>query len=196
MTKQELIKWFDNYFNNCYYVTHSDYPKSIFMFYDLKYVRKMKLNKIKGQLSLNNNIVGECLFEVDWKNNYLWCDYDKIWTYLNDNYSNNSGDIQKFIKDRLEYTKINTLTPKGDLFNQPIKLEDNTKMNTLTPLMGSIIRSATLEATHKMKHTKMNILTPGIQYELFLSELEEHTKMNILTPKTMLMSDNFKLDLQ
>ena len=49
MPNQELIEWFNNYFYNCYYVKHDDYPESIFMFYDKNYIRKQKLAKIEGK---------------------------------------------------------------------------------------------------------------------------------------------------
>ena len=57
MNKEELINWFNNIFNNCYYVKHNDYPNSLFMYYDLRYVRKLKLNKIGGNISLPPNFV-------------------------------------------------------------------------------------------------------------------------------------------
>ena len=55
--KEELIEWFNNIFNNCYYVTHNDYPDKIFMYYDLRFVRKLKLsNRKKGMFTTKNNI--------------------------------------------------------------------------------------------------------------------------------------------
>ena len=131
----DLITWFNNLFNNCYYVKHDDHPDSIFMFYDLRYVRKIKLSQIIGKpITQPKNITGVCLFEQDWKNNYLWCKYNEIWKYLEDNYSSKYNDIQSFIKDRLEeHTKMNVLTPKVVLPLPLSPLEEHTKMNVLTP---------------------------------------------------------------
>ena len=49
MNKDDLIKWFNNIFDNCYYVKHDDYPDSIFMYYDIRYVRKLKLCNIENR---------------------------------------------------------------------------------------------------------------------------------------------------
>ena len=139
----DLITWFNNLFNNCYYVKHDDHPDSIFMFYDLRYVRKIKLSQITGKpITQPKNITGVCLFEQDWKNNHLWCKYNEIWKYLEDNYSSKYNDIQSFIKDRLEeHTKMNVLTPDtiyshdaDAVIDYVIELEEHTKMNVLTPL--------------------------------------------------------------
>jgi len=175
----DLITWFNNLFNNCYYVKHDDHPDSIFMFYDLRYVRKIKLSQITGKpITQPKNITGVCLFEQDWKNNYLWCKYNEIWKYLEDNYSSKYNDIQSFIKDRLEeHTKMNVLTPKdsGD-YNLQV-LEEHTKMNVLTPWIGNVTIQISLE-----EHTKMNVLTPDLHIYAQAAKLEEHTKMNVLTP--------------
>jgi len=130
----ELIEWFNNIFNNCYYVTHNDYS-GIFMYYDLRYVRKLKLCKIDGkEISQPKTIIGECLFEQDWKNKYLWCKYSVIWKYLEDNYSTNYKDIQSFIKDRLEeQDKIKILTPMYLPAPFGPRLEEHDKMKVLTP---------------------------------------------------------------
>jgi hypothetical protein len=157
----DLITWFNNLFNNCYYVKHDDHPDSIFMFYDLRYVRKIKLSQITGKpITQPKNITGVCLFEQDWKNNYLWCKYNEIWKYLEDNYSSKYNDIQSFIKDRLEeHTKMNVLTPCDGIFRQLngwFTLEEHTKMNVLTPMNMMLLIDVWLE-----EHTKMNVLTPS-----------------------------------
>ena len=126
---QELICWFKNYFYNCYYVKHNDYPDSIFMFYDINYIRKQKLAQLEGADYVEKtDVTGVYLFEQDLRNNYLWC-YDLIWLYLMEHYSNNYDDIESFIKQILvnmipvtsdyildsnfiDYRKINILTPK------------------------------------------------------------------------------------
>src|SRR5574344_2857465 len=133
--KEELINWFNNIFNNCYYATHDDYPDRIFMYYDLRYVRKLKLCNIeKKECMPPKTISGECVFEQDWKTQYLWCKYSVIWKYLEDNYSSNHSDIQSFIKDRLEeQDKMKVLTPLRRRKLTPKLLEEQDKMKVLTP---------------------------------------------------------------
>lgn len=128
--KEELIVWFNNIFNNCYYATHDDYPDRIFMYYDLRYVRKLKLCNIeKKECMPPKTISGECVFEQDWKTQYLWCKYSVIWKYLEDNYSSNYSDIQSFIKDRLEeQDKMKVLTPGFAQCNNAQRLEEQDKM--------------------------------------------------------------------
>lgn len=101
MNKEELISWFNNKFNSCYYVKHEDYPESLFMFYDIKTIRKIKLAKLSGIKYNINKISGLCLFEQDWKNKKFYCDYNEIWKFLNDNYSYTYCDVQLFISERL-----------------------------------------------------------------------------------------------
>jgi hypothetical protein len=124
-----------------------------------------------------------CLFEQDWKNSYLWCKYNEIWKYLEDNYSSKYNDIQSFIKDRLEeHTKMNVLTPHCLAICRPCWLEEHTKMNVLTPYVNATSGFHELE-----EHTKMNVLTPIDKTGKNKTgkrkhQLEEHTKMNVLTP--------------
>ena len=62
----ETIDWFNNYYNNCYYVNHTDYPESVFMFYDVNYVRQLKLAKLEGKNYVEKtDITGECLFQLE-----------------------------------------------------------------------------------------------------------------------------------
>ena len=49
MIVKELIEWFNNYYDNCYYVKRDNYPNSIFMYYDVNYVRQLKLAKLEGK---------------------------------------------------------------------------------------------------------------------------------------------------
>ena len=95
MTKEELKIWFWNKFNNCYYVVHDDYPKSLFMYYDKKIIRKMKLCKISGEkYNMQNKISGVCLFEQDYKNKSFYLNYDEITQFFFKNYSTNYNKIK------------------------------------------------------------------------------------------------------
>ena len=113
MSEEELKKWFWNKFNNCYPVKHSDYPESIFYFYDEKIIRKMKLCKLNNQkLTLSSKVTGICLFEQDLKNGYFNTNYYEIWSFFYHNYMSNYDNIQLLIKGWLEDTnKLSVLTP-------------------------------------------------------------------------------------
>ena len=113
MTKEELKDWFWDKFNSCYLVKHNDYPNSVFMFYDTNFVRSKKLaNILDKEVEYPKEPKGKCLFELDFKNKYLFCDYDNIWTFLELNYSINYQEIKKLIKYWLEeHNKLKVLTP-------------------------------------------------------------------------------------
>ena len=177
---QELIDWFNNYFYNCYYVKHDNFPDSIFMCYDIKYVRQLKLAKLEGKDYVEKtNITGVCVFEQDWKNKWFGCNYTLIYSYLRDIYSFSYDDFQAFIKDRLEeHSKMNVLTPNIRSVQAIEPLEEHSKMNVLTPTCSGLMYPKILE-----EHSKMNVLTPHLPIYL-VQVLEEHSKMNVLTPKS------------
>lgn len=129
ISETNLIIWFNNLFDNCYYVKHNDYPDSIFMFYDLRYTRKLKLSKLENKKCLPpKKISGTCLFEQNWKNKQLWCNYNIIWKYIFDNYSNKFEDIQFFIKERLKHSNLNTLTSNDIMPYMKISFKNNNKI--------------------------------------------------------------------
>ena len=132
---QELNDWFDNYFNNCYYVKHIDYPESIFMFYDINYARQKKLAKLEDIDYVEKiDITGVCLFQLDWKyyrfnmNYYeIWCSYYK--------YRVINIDCCSYVKERLnEYSKLydyelKLLLPCQMRFSVRKDLENYSKLN-------------------------------------------------------------------
>ena len=100
MNKEELINWFDEKMMNCYHYINED--NNILWCYDPVYIRKKKLG-----LLLNKEVdvppydKNKVIFLQDQKNEYFWCDYDKIWSFLYVNYSYNYKDVHSFIKERL-----------------------------------------------------------------------------------------------
>ena len=170
MTKEELIIWFCDKFNSCYPVTHSDYPESIFWFYDEKFIRKLKLYKLNNQkITLPSIVRGICLFEEDSK--YCWfnCNYDEIWSFLYVNYSSDYTDVQSFIKNILKdsnkfnvFTPYNVFTSYFDMKLQYDKLKDENKFYKLIP---------------------RNMLTPRILNDVYINNrLKDANRFNILTP--------------
>ena len=114
MNKEELKKWFWNKFNGCYKVNHCDYPKRTYYFYDEQFLRQKKLSRIIGgqELEYPTELKGICLFEQDPKNEYLYCDYDEIWSFFQINFSTNYNEIQSFIKELLEeHDKLSASIP-------------------------------------------------------------------------------------
>ena len=152
---KEIIDWFNNYFYNCYYVKHDEFPESIFMFYDINYVRKLKLAKLEGKNYVEKtDITGVCLFQQDWKYKHFYCNYTLIWAYLRDNYSTNYDDFKSFITDRLEEYEINILTPDWVDDSVDVKLKEHSKMNILISSANGVLESIPMK-----EHSKMSILT-------------------------------------
>ena len=113
MTEEQLKIWFWDKFNSCYSVKHDNVPHSIYMYYDINFIRAKKLaNILNKDVEYPTEIKGVCLFEQDFKNEWLCCDYDKIWTFFKNNYSSNYQEIRKLIKGWLEeHHKLKVLTP-------------------------------------------------------------------------------------
>ena len=110
--KQELLDWFNNYFDNCYSVIFDDDPNKIFMYYDKNFVRQQKIAKIDGKIIKKNDITGVCLFEQNWENNTLNCCYNYIWCHITEYDICTFNEIQAILKYLLQNRPIiNTLTP-------------------------------------------------------------------------------------
>ena len=161
MTKEEISNWFINKIRSCYpVVKHEDYPDSILWVYDEKYVRKLKLCKLNNQeIILHNKVKGHCLFRQDLKSQYLWCDYDEIWSFLESNYSYNYNENKLLIKKILsDYTKLNAYTPIIGGYSLIILLSDYTKLNAYTPSVSQLSNVVLLS-----DYTKLNAYTPIVQ---------------------------------
>ena len=172
MTKEELTIWFCDKFNSCYPVTHSDYPESIFWFYDEKFIRKLKLYKLNNQKITSPNIVrGICLFEEDSK--YCWfnCNYDEIWSFLYVNYSSYYTDVQSFIKNILkDSNKFNVFTPINFQKQQILKLKDSNKFNVFTPYFDMKLQYDKLKDENKFyKLIPRNMLTPRMLNDVYIN---------------------------
>jgi len=152
MTKEELTNWFCNKFNSCYPVTHDDYPKRIFWYYEEKFVRKLKLCKLNNQdITLPNKVKGECLFVQDLNNEYLWCDNKEIWEFLKQNYSDTYDEIQSLIKNIMsDTTKLNVYTPQYVFLSIREIMSDTTKLNVYTPRITGINTRDKLSDTTKL----------------------------------------------
>lgn len=184
MTKEKCINWFWDKYNSCYPVIHSDYPKSIFMFYDHQFIRKLKLSKISGiKVELPKTIKGICLFEIDWENKRFWYKYVEIYQFLYNNYNNNYQIIIGFIKDRLqEADKI--LAPYTLYYNHTHLLQDADKLTPHAhwlhqmPVLQQDTDNLVLQETDKLE-----ILTPG--YLESLTPLTPFTNGSIIEPESI-----------
>ena len=141
MTEKKLIEWFNNYFDNCYYVKHNNYPESLFMFYDINYVRQLKIAKLEGKNIEKNHITGVCLFELNWERNMFNCDYDLIMLYVKDNYSPNFRDFYDFINNMLlKYHNSTVLTPIKYIRQITGYNDEQHKLNNLVPSVTYLSR--------------------------------------------------------
>jgi hypothetical protein len=136
MNKEELQIWFRNKFNNCYPVLNEDYPERFFMYYDKQFIRQKKLARIVGEeIEYPSKPSGVCLFEQDYKNGYLYMDYDIITTFFYKNYSSKWLDVKELIHGWLkEDTKLKVLTPNLILTTDVAMLKEDTKLKVLTPM--------------------------------------------------------------
>ena len=108
-----IDKW-----NSCVWMIHDDNPENIIMVYDKQFIRQKKLNSLfdeEDKLIFNKTDDSKILFYQDYKNGYLRCDYEEIWSVLSNKYGLKYDDIKSLIKDvLLEGDKLKQLTPSRD----------------------------------------------------------------------------------
>jgi len=133
MTKDELSDWLLNKILYCYPVKNVDFNNCILWIYDENYIRKLKLCKLNNQtITSPNKIKGICLFEQELNNNLLLFNYDEIWDFFENNYSNNDYEIQHLIYDILkDNTKLNGYEPWMGFFDDDFLLNNKSKLNIL-----------------------------------------------------------------
>ena len=114
-TKEELKEWFWNKFNSCYLIEYPHIKGNYLLYYNKGYSRKKKIQSLLGSdIKEPNKMLSDskCLFEIDYKKGYLWCSFDDIWSFFEENYSDNYDEISQLIKGLLEEdTKLRSLTP-------------------------------------------------------------------------------------
>ena len=139
MSEEELKNWFWDKYNSCYPAKHDDYPDSIYMIYDINFIRTKKLaNILNKEVEYPTEVKGVCLFRQDFKNEFLWCDYSEIWSFFKNNYSSNSQEIRELIKGWLEeHNKLKVLTPTNKDKGIFIMFEEHNKLKVLTPEIGT-----------------------------------------------------------
>ena len=102
---------------------------------------KKLANILDKEVEYPTEVNGVCLFEYDCKKGYFMCDYDKIWSILRINYSDNYMIICELICSWLkEHNKLCGLTPYSkDLLyiNNLLKIELS-KQRQLSIFKGTI----------------------------------------------------------
>ena len=140
---------------SCKWMTWDRYPESIFMVSE-----------------------GEVLFEQDWKNNYLFCKYSKVWSLFESKFEYNSMQINDMISGILkEHLKNGVLTPCSNIGIGSMGVEEHLKKGTLTPVGPFAVILEGVE-----EHLKNGSLTPYHFPFHAINELEEQIKKEALTP--------------
>ena len=179
MTNEELKKWFWDKFNSCYYVKHSDYPESLFMYYDKNFARQKKLARVLDQdLIYPSKIEGICLFEQDYKIEWLVCNYKEIWSFFENNSTYNYIKIRDLIKGWLEEAqKLTVLSPTPEEHKLLQQLEEAQKLTVLSPNTETTTPRTSLEEVQKL-----TVLSPKMFRQKNKQLLQESIKLSILTP--------------
>ena len=167
MSKDELMKWFYEMLFSCYPVKHIEYPDSILWIYDENFIRKFKISKVSNKIiKIPKTIKGCILFETKITDNYLYCDYNKIWLFIADNYNRNI-DVPYNDYIVIEYIVKGFLNEYSDIIENNINssyfllLNDKNRFLSYTP-------KATLLFHSKMNNSKKYI-TPYLDETLNLN---------------------------
>jgi hypothetical protein len=127
---------------------------------------------------------GKVLFEQDWKNNYLYCKYSKVWCLFESKFGYNNIQIVDMISGILEeQLKKRALTPLRTIKQWHIVLEEDLKNGVLIPNGCNSISLSLLE-----EELKKGVLTPMLLDSCLMSIVQEDLKNGVLTPKTGLIS--------
>jgi hypothetical protein len=141
--------------HSCKWMTWDRYPESIFMVSE-----------------------GEVLFEQDWKNNYLFCKYSKVWSLFESKFEYNNMQINDMISGILEeHLKNGILIPQLLDLMLGLTLEELLKNGVLTPLFGNIFSDYEMDEL-----LKNEVLTPCSNIGIGSMGVEEHLKKGSLTP--------------
>ena len=116
MNKDELREWFYEKLFNCYRVKHKTDTNIRYWVYDKQFIRDCKLSGVLGdKITFPKEYTGDVLFEQDSKNKYIYCDYNKVWSFFESNYQDNYQKIKELITGFLgeidnykEYTSLIT----------------------------------------------------------------------------------------
>ena len=94
MNEKDAEKYFINLLNGCYCVKSEDFAVSIFWFHDKSIVREKKLCKVLNSKPKLKNYAGECIFEMDFFNEYFWIRSD-IWDNIKEKFSISNTRMEK-----------------------------------------------------------------------------------------------------
>lgn len=156
MNKDELVKWFYGNLFSCYPVKHIEYPNSILWIYDENFIRKSKISKLNNnKIIFPKNIKGDILFETNIEDDYLYCDYSKIWSYIAENYTNSSYNdytvieyvIKDILNDYIKLPNINIATSYINLLNG-----ETNKMQSYIPKAHSMFVYKMLDSNNLISY--------------------------------------------
>lgn len=151
-------------------------PEERFLLEQLEGLESFTLDKYPESIFWEKN--GVVIFEQDFKNGWLRCNYDKIWSVFSYKYGYNYDDTQSFMKRVIEKdTKLNGLTPRAYRRRTKALVDKDTKLSGLTPDLYSVTAQGTVE-----NDTKLNGLTPYRNISINEIMVEKDTKLSGLIP--------------
>ena len=94
---------------------------------------KVKIDPKKGEIKCWKEGYDYYYFYQEDRNDYLWCDYDEVWTFFRRDLGLNYDDVQELIQQLVDETlncKVNT--PQRLMFQSLILVDEalNCKVNT------------------------------------------------------------------
>ena len=94
---------------------------------------KIKIDPIEGEIRCWKDDHDYYYFFQDENHNYLWCDYDKVWSFFGRDLGLNYDDTQELVQRMVGETlncKVNTPNPIDDLVLELVGKTLNCKVNT------------------------------------------------------------------
>jgi hypothetical protein len=113
---------------------------------DMEQWFKSLLNGLKIEIDDNEpNLVyykknGRIFFELYQisEKRYFWCNYDLVWSVLENKYNLNNGETQAFIKTMVEqHLKLEAVTPRSVAKIKVMQVEKHLKLKKLDQIGGN-----------------------------------------------------------
>ena len=113
---------------------------------------KVKIDPKKGEIRCWRDDYDYYYFHQEDRNDYLWCDYDEVWTFFRRDLGLNYDDAQELIQQLVDETlncKVNT--PSGIMLGFNYKVDETLNCKVNTPEMNAIKKPSLVDETLNCK---------------------------------------------
>lgn len=145
----------------------------------------------------------DILFEQDYKNGWLRCNYNKIWSVFSKKYEYSYPEIQSFIKSVVDKdTNLGGLTPVSTYLYEPNRVDKDTNLVGLTPTDNGYTKEeivdkdtnsfSSISTENKNEHRKTII--DNSELNSFLPKIIQQNRIDKIKKNSLLPKGNLSPD--